>query len=597
MHVGSNPSAVGITAMLMVLLTGCSSPTGGPSRAGQNPAIDGACGSANGIATTSAPTFNLCSAGTPSAVDGTGPWTWNCRGSDGGSTARCMAPIAGNSGAEVPGPSGMLFAAPFYSCVHNFYVATSGSDSNPGTQEQPWATIQHADSASRTGGDCINVEPGTYQANVLIQHGGTGPTPTGYVVYRCASLDACHILAPGGGHLWGFEKGGSFVVVDGFEIDGNNALQSDGIADACLATDDETYGEGSGAFNAGNSSHHIWAVNNIIHHCNLSGISFNDKEWFYAIHNTVYHNSFTSVFQGSGISFVSVQCIEQAGTNCYTSGPAGDFGYVPSGNDVIFSPANGGYAPFHNVVAWNSVYNNRIAFNNTVGCGNHTDGNGIILDTFTDLFNTAVTYPYQSLVFNNVSYYNGGRGIHVFRTSNVTVANNTVYNNGTDYCNNSFRFGDLSQAGGSNNVWINNIAESVLTPPYSGSGCGTGTFCGAENSPLVAGDAGGFVDTNNTYIGNVLVGGLGVQLFNNDATYFSCSNNQCSADPLFVSASAGSIGSTSLTWIPGNDNLALQSTSPAIGYGQTEPFLPATSVDSGACAHMLTSCPVADPNY
>jgi hypothetical protein len=73
-----------------------------------------------------------------------------------------------------------------YSCVRNFYVATNGSDSNPGTQAAPWQTIQHADSNSRQAGDCINVQPGTYPSGWTISHGGNLATPTGYVVYRCA---------------------------------------------------------------------------------------------------------------------------------------------------------------------------------------------------------------------------------------------------------------------------------------------------------------------------------------------------------------------------------------------------------------------------
>jgi parallel beta-helix repeat protein len=497
------------------------------------------------------------------------------------------------SSVEVPGPSAALFAAPFYTCVRNFYVSTTGADTNPGTQAQPWLTIQNADTSSRTGGDCINVAPGTYQANVLVQHGGTGPTATGYVAYRCTTLDACHVLAPGGGHLWGFEKGGDFVVVDGFEIDGNDALQADGIADGCIGTDDATYGEGTGSYNAGNSTHHIWVLNNIVHHCNLAGVTMSGKEWYYTIHNTVYHNAFTSGYQGSGISYVVVQCIQKGGTNCYTSGPPGGYDYVPSGDDLA-STGSAGYAPFHNVVAWNSVYNNRIAPNNPVACGGHTDGNGIIMDTFLDIATITLVYPYQTLVANNASFYNGGRGVHVFRTSNVTVANNTVYNNGTDYCINGYRLGDLSQSGGSNNVWINNVAQSVLTPQYSGTGCGAGTYCGAQNSPLVAGDGAGFVDTNNTYTGNVLFGGLGVQLFNADVGYCSCSNNHCNVDPAFVAVAPGT---NSAPWVPGTDNLALQAASPAVGYGQTEAYLPATSVDSGACAHALTSCPVPDSNY
>ena len=44
--------------------------------------VDGACGSANGQVVPSAPTTNLCSAGTASVVTGNGPWTWTCVGSD-----------------------------------------------------------------------------------------------------------------------------------------------------------------------------------------------------------------------------------------------------------------------------------------------------------------------------------------------------------------------------------------------------------------------------------------------------------------------------------------------------------------------------------
>ncbi len=47
-------------------------------------AVNGVCGSANGQTLTAAPTTNLCSVGTASSVAGTGPWTWTCAGSSGG---------------------------------------------------------------------------------------------------------------------------------------------------------------------------------------------------------------------------------------------------------------------------------------------------------------------------------------------------------------------------------------------------------------------------------------------------------------------------------------------------------------------------------
>jgi 2',3'-cyclic-nucleotide 2'-phosphodiesterase (5'-nucleotidase family) len=52
---------------------------------------NGACGSSSGQTLSAAPTTNLCSAGTASAVSGTGPWTWSCTGAAGGTTASCSA--------------------------------------------------------------------------------------------------------------------------------------------------------------------------------------------------------------------------------------------------------------------------------------------------------------------------------------------------------------------------------------------------------------------------------------------------------------------------------------------------------------------------
>ncbi|MFT3791951.1 MAG: choice-of-anchor D domain-containing protein [Rudaea sp.] len=55
--------------------------------------VDGVCGSDDGK-TLSAPPVNLCNSGLPSAVNGNGPWTWSCAGSNGGAMAQCSADIA-----------------------------------------------------------------------------------------------------------------------------------------------------------------------------------------------------------------------------------------------------------------------------------------------------------------------------------------------------------------------------------------------------------------------------------------------------------------------------------------------------------------------
>ena len=51
--------------------------------------VNGACGPANGTTASAAPSTGLCTAGTASAVTGAGPWTWQCTGSNGGTTSSC----------------------------------------------------------------------------------------------------------------------------------------------------------------------------------------------------------------------------------------------------------------------------------------------------------------------------------------------------------------------------------------------------------------------------------------------------------------------------------------------------------------------------
>ena len=55
--------------------------------------VNGVCGAAHTVATATAPANNLCAAGNATVVSGTGPWSWSCVGTNGGSTASCNAPV------------------------------------------------------------------------------------------------------------------------------------------------------------------------------------------------------------------------------------------------------------------------------------------------------------------------------------------------------------------------------------------------------------------------------------------------------------------------------------------------------------------------
>ena len=63
-------------------------------------AVDGVCGSDHGKILSTTPT-NLCTAGSASSVDGSGPWSWGCAGTGGGATAQCTAQLAGSGGGDI----------------------------------------------------------------------------------------------------------------------------------------------------------------------------------------------------------------------------------------------------------------------------------------------------------------------------------------------------------------------------------------------------------------------------------------------------------------------------------------------------------------
>jgi len=67
----------------------CDGTNGGSNSATCTTSLNGACGSSAGDGATTAPATNLCNNGTASAVSGSGPFTWTCNGYTGGGSAQC----------------------------------------------------------------------------------------------------------------------------------------------------------------------------------------------------------------------------------------------------------------------------------------------------------------------------------------------------------------------------------------------------------------------------------------------------------------------------------------------------------------------------
>jgi hypothetical protein len=133
--------------------------------------VNGVCGSANGVAVSSAPTTNLCSAGTTSAVTGTGPWTWTCAGSNDGTTASCSAPLQSTGVNGQCGPMNGVYTnvAPTSGlCSAGTATAVSGTG--------PW-TWSCDGSNGGTNASCEAFVVGGGPLPVLIQHVASSSNP------------------------------------------------------------------------------------------------------------------------------------------------------------------------------------------------------------------------------------------------------------------------------------------------------------------------------------------------------------------------------------------------------------------------------------
>jgi len=489
-----------------------------------------------------------------------------------GSPFKQAETITGSSASstpEKPGPSLALYNSnPYYTCSTNYYVSASASGSGNGTSGSPW-TLDQAAAANKGAGSCINLSPGLYTIGGGIgptTSGGNAATTTGYTVWRCTSMpfsfsagvlqgegssSSCHIKNSGSNfYVFQVNSGVSYLMIDGLELDGS------GIDSDCLDITAANL-----THSASTTSDHIWIFNSDLHDCGLSGIQIIGQDWFFAIHNVWHDNSYIDGNMGSGLSDYE---------------PIGRNGYTPTAQDNAWCSSTTGLC-YHKVIAYNVGYHNYNPQNAPT-----TDGEGIILDDWGHTQNSCTgitgTCPYNgyALVMGNIMYYNGGGGLQAFSWINngarATWVNNTTYNNAWDTHNTgTWRANNLLNAA-YNTIQINNIAYAIGNapgPPVTP----TQPFLGDGDS----GTTGNVWQTNLAYPANLNSFGAG-----NSYPTIGTNHNLDGSNPLFMSVTPGST----------SNNFALQSGSPAIGFGQPfDLWQQSGSVDAGACVSSLTTCP------
>lgn len=96
-----------------------------------------------------------------------------------------------------------------------YYVAPNGDDSNPGTIDQPWRTIQHA-AVSVTAGNTILLRTGVYNEQVIINQGGGPNNYISFSAYQNEKPVIDGINADTGNN--GFLVQASYIKISGLEF-------------------------------------------------------------------------------------------------------------------------------------------------------------------------------------------------------------------------------------------------------------------------------------------------------------------------------------------------------------------------------------------
>ncbi len=305
--------------------------------------------------------------------------------------------------------------------AQDYYVsALTGLDTNDGlTPGTPLATIQQGADRVNPGGT-VFIMNGTYSRTAgPVLHFTRPGTPGGYITFKPFPGHSPVVTATGG--AWNaVVVDGSYVVIEGLELEGRNA-------DLTLAGAEESYRQSRqtpAVFNARYNTngiamatvpninpHHIIIRNCKVHDFPGGGINVG--------------NGAGAGATAAGPDYVTVENNEVYNNCWYTM-------YATSGISVI------GPKPVDNVTGYKIIIRGNRCYNNFTqvkwrrsnpALDALSDGNGIILDVNNGSQNRPV-YTGRTLVENNVSYHNGGGGIHAFQAARVDIFNNTAYHNG-----------------------------------------------------------------------------------------------------------------------------------------------------------------------
>jgi len=473
-------------------------------------------------------------------------------------------------------------------CSQDYYVDDQGSDTNPGTESQPYKTINKAIASVDAGGtvyvmDGIYTDESAGEPFVSFYEDATQQDSAGnnYVFSNGENLNNPHVVTinKAGNETDGYitvknypnhrpkiifdGQGGiklgpnaNYVIVEGFEVEGPS--QSISYNQAIMNrrnrvtlkesinqnNNNNSYFSGKGIWGGYDDHHHIIIRNNIVHNTPGSGIRFNDSDYITIENNTVYNTTWWTSSASSAVVFAETIAVSDDDNTT-------DIKMIIRGNTVY---NNWNRIPFYmssfpdNAQPPNGNYGN-------AGYSTILDGQGLYVTRSDPNYNGTFLFE------NNLCVNNGKNGINFDRSnaSSALIRNNTIYFNGAH---------DLVQ----------DISVSVEGNPRHGG-------------QKVAGIKANFVN-NVTVVNNIVETRFGnysaLELFNVEGSRFVNNNifvngsiswgennlsNMIDVSPEFVNPTELSDDASIMSdWETYMDNVdfSLLATSPAINAGMSE---------------------------
>lgn len=319
--------------------------------------------------------------------------------------------------------------------ARDLYVAVDGSDANDGrSPRSAFRTLAKAATAVQPG-DTVLIGDGTYDTDSGEQHSSLvnisiSGRPDAWITWKPAR-GAKPVLRSSAWNC--IRVTASYQIIEDLTLVGYNdsIILLDALADAKIKEKDGKRYFGAPFYNTNglfitgreqtreNKPHHI-----IVRRCSISkfaggGLTAIEADYVTFEDNLIFENAWYMRYGGSGISLL---------------------------NNWAHDDKPG----YHVVIQRNKVWNNKTLVPWEV-IGKLSDGNGIILDVTDPTLGGAANNPTgdvgasgnheaakptrppykgRTLIANNVSAFNGGSGIHAFKTRHVDIINNTTYWNG-----------------------------------------------------------------------------------------------------------------------------------------------------------------------